>query len=201
MSINVTIYNNTALIAGGGGIRNFSGTLTIGNSIVASNSFNDISPGSGYTSTGAILIGVDPLLAAPGNYGGPTPTAPPLPGSPAVDAGSDAAASLFTTDQRGYPRLAGTHVDIGAVEGVYNTVSETLTGVKRLGDGSVQFSFTNLTDESFSVLATTNLSLPLGSWTRIGPAVESPVGSGHFQFTDPQAATNYPERFYRIKSP
>jgi PKD repeat protein len=41
---------------------------------------------------------------------------PPLPGSPAIDASSDAATNTFATDQRGYPRLEGSHVDIGAVE-------------------------------------------------------------------------------------
>jgi PKD repeat protein len=41
---------------------------------------------------------------------------PPLPGSPAIDAGSDAATNTFATDQRSYPRLEGLHVDIGAVE-------------------------------------------------------------------------------------
>jgi hypothetical protein len=30
-------------------------------------------------------------------------------------------------------------------------------------------------------------------------AVESPFGSGQYQFTDPQA-TNYTKRFYRVKS-
>jgi hypothetical protein len=44
---------------------------------------------------------------------------PPLPDSPVVDAGSDAAVAApysFATDQRGVPRLSGQHVDIGAVE-------------------------------------------------------------------------------------
>ena len=91
-------------------------------------------------------------------------------------------------------------ISSGAVEGVLNTHSETLTGAKRLANGTVQFSFTNLTDESFSVLASTSLTNALSTWTPIGPAVENPAGSGNFQFTDPQAA-NFPWRFYRVKSP
>ena len=57
-----------------------------------------------------------PLFAPLSNCGGPTMTMPPLPGSPAIDAGNDAAASQFTTDQRGagYLRVSGPHVDIGA---------------------------------------------------------------------------------------
>ena len=41
---------------------------------------------------------------------------PPLPGSPAIDAGSNAATNNFATDQRGLPRFVGPQVDIGAVE-------------------------------------------------------------------------------------
>jgi len=60
--------------------------------------------------------GSNPMLAPLGYYGGTTQTMPPLPGSPALDAGNDAAAATLATDQRGYPRLSGAHVDIGAVE-------------------------------------------------------------------------------------
>ncbi len=59
-------------------------------------------------------VGINnPLVAALGNYGGGTQTMPPLPGSPAIDAGG---AVLFATDQRGSLRLFGSAVDIGAVE-------------------------------------------------------------------------------------
>jgi hypothetical protein len=152
---------------------------------------------------GVNLTSGNPLLAPLGNYGGPTPTMPPLPGSPAIDAGIDAAASMFTTDQRGtgYPRLVGAHVDIGAVEGVYNAAGPgKLTGPTCLGNGSFKFGFTNYTDISFTVLASTNLALPLNLWSNLGAAVEAPVGSGQFQFTDPQA-TNNAQRFYRVSSP
>ena len=41
-----------------------------------------------------------------------------LPGSPALDAGSDflVSSANVATDQRGFPRKAGAHVDIGAFE-------------------------------------------------------------------------------------
>lgn len=58
---------------------------------------------------------IDPLLGPLQDNGGPTFTHALLPGSPAIDAGLDSGAPL-TTDQRGQPRIAGAHVDIGAFE-------------------------------------------------------------------------------------
>jgi hypothetical protein len=146
-------------------------------------------------------VGVNnPQLAPLGNYGGPTQTMPPLPGSPAIDAGG---ATSLTTDQRGFPRPLGLATDIGAVEGIYNLAGPgKITQVTFSGNNSssLQFGFTNYTDMIFTVLTSTNLTLPLNLWTNIGYAVESPAGSGQYQFTDPQA-TNYPQRFYRVRSP
>jgi hypothetical protein len=57
---------------------------------------------------------VNPLVGTLGYYGGPTPTIPLLPGSPAIDAAN--AAGCLPTDQRGYPRPYGAGCDIGAFE-------------------------------------------------------------------------------------
>ena len=66
--------------------------------------------------TGAAPL--DPLLGPLEDNGGPTLTHALRKGSPALDAGDDAAITNYdlTTDQRGEPRLSGPHVDIGAVE-------------------------------------------------------------------------------------
>jgi len=135
-----TLYGNSAQLAGG--IYIFYSTLTNFNSIIAGNAGTagggggDIWNDSGGTmflsgtniiqdiynssSTNAIMggppVNIAPGLAALGNYGGPTQTMPPTNGSPAIDAGSDSATNLFATDQRGFPRLYGKHVDIGAIE-------------------------------------------------------------------------------------
>jgi hypothetical protein len=69
-----------------------------------------------------------------------------------------------------------------------------------LGDGSFQFGFISGSGPSYSVLASANLAAPANTWTNLGPATEMPIGSGLFQFTDPQAP-NYPQRFYRVRSP
>jgi hypothetical protein len=108
------ISGNGVLSSGnGGGIGN-GGTLTVSNSIVSGNATNGLEDdcdssngGQGCPTNGTAgnIVGVPPLLAPLGNYGGPTPTMPPLPGSPAICAGLIAdIASGVTTDQRGFPR-------------------------------------------------------------------------------------------------
>lgn len=74
----------------------------------------------------------------------------------------------------------------------------TLKNPKLLGNGSFQFSFTNISGASFTALGTTNISLGLSNWNVLGTATE--VSPGQFQFTDPQA-TNFPRRFYILRSP
>jgi hypothetical protein len=73
------------------------------------------------------IVGVaNPLLAPLGNYGGPTQTMALLPGSPAIDAGSNAIG--YTTDQRGLPRIVNGTVDIGAFESSGFTISVVSAG-------------------------------------------------------------------------
>ena len=56
----------------------------------------------------------EPLLGALADNGGPTLTHALLTGSPAIDAGNDAACPA--TDQRGVTRPQGAHCDIGSYE-------------------------------------------------------------------------------------
>ena len=60
-----------------------------------------------------IIVG-DAKIGPLANNGGPTLTHALLPGSPAIDAGDDAACPA--TDQRGVPRPQGPHCDIGSYE-------------------------------------------------------------------------------------
>jgi hypothetical protein len=64
----------------------------------------------------------------------------------------------------------------------------------------VQFSFTNATGLSFSVLGTNNITAPTTNWPVIGHAVENPAGSGQYQFIDTTPATNGTE-FYILRQP
>lgn len=132
-----TLTKNHA--AQGGGIWMLTGEILLGNSIVAGNSasvrgadiritgtinvagVNVLSTldDSGLSAGSAVIV-ADARLAPLANYGGPTPSIPPLPGSPAIDA---ATSSTMATDQRGAPRPAGTARDIGAVEAHFYTVT------------------------------------------------------------------------------
>ena len=69
---------------------------------------------------GGNLFGVDPLLGALADNGGPTKTHALLPGSPAIDAGPNPLTPFPGSDfdQRGdgYARVVAGIVDIGAFE-------------------------------------------------------------------------------------
>jgi sugar lactone lactonase YvrE len=73
-----------------------------------------------------------------------------------------------------------------------------LTGPQVLGNGAFQFTFTNTPGASFTVVATTNLSIPLADWLVAGYPVENP--SGTYQFTSQPTATNC-QIFYSVLSP
>jgi hypothetical protein len=107
---NSTLSGNSANLTGG--IYNSSSTLTLTNSIVAGNTGSPANISGSFSRTNNITSG-DPRLAPLGYYGGPIPTMPPLPGSPAIDAGGT---TSLITDQRGFARVVNGTVDIGAVE-------------------------------------------------------------------------------------
>jgi parallel beta-helix repeat protein len=109
---NATVTGNDSNLFSGDGLYIDSRSYAnITNTIVAGNGDDDIGGEGSYTGTNN-LINVNPLLAPLGNYGGPTQTMPPLPGSPAIGAGTPYDAPL--TDQRGQPR--GFRDDIGACQ-------------------------------------------------------------------------------------
>ena len=195
-----TVSGNQATGAAvGGGVHIISGSsVTITNCILAGNSCPTVGLENfdgNLIVSGQNLTNGTPLLAPLGNYGGPTQTMPPLPSSPAIDRATNG--TSFTTDQRGQPRVVGAFADLGAVEGVFNQ-NYPLVNVTKLGGGSVQFAFTNLSGPSYRVLASTNVAAPINTWSNLGVPTESPAGT--FQFTDLQAP-NYPSRFYRVTTP
>lgn len=152
----VTITKNTAF--NGGGIWKYgNGSLNFGNSIVAGNiATSSLSPeikfdGEGnVASAGNNLIGdsagdsantetllvyqtsdildANPVLGTLQNNGGATPTHALLAGSPAINAGNNSAA-FSRTDQRGFDRIVGGRIDIGAYESNIPAVTPTPTVV------------------------------------------------------------------------
>ena len=206
-----TVYLNQSTVSAnsvsanggaGGGLFLDGGSFNLTNSILGGNSQgvdSDVYICAGSLNpSGENLIDEIPHLAALGKYGGLTETMPPLFGSPAIDACTNSIP--FDTDQRGVSRVIDGLTDIGAVNGTSTAViTFVLTGLEAPGNGPLQLSFTNTPGTTFLVLATTNVALPLNLWTNLGPAIETPANSGNFQFTDPQS-TNYPHRFYRVKS-
>ena len=140
----LTVADSTISGNGGVGIATDpagSQPVTVTNSIVAGNAASDISGavttavcdliGNGDGSSGVsngvngsqvgtAVQPIDPWLGPLQDNGGPTQTMALLPGSPAIDAGSDAIAQALglSTDQRGpgFPRILGRAVDLGAFE-------------------------------------------------------------------------------------
>lgn len=128
--LNSTIVNNTSL-TGAQNISRSGGTVSIANTIISndgvncdegvvvSGGYNVVSDATCGTPTTGDQFNIDPQLAPLADNGGPTLTHALLPGSPAIDAGSNAGIpSDMINDQRGagFPRIRGAAVDVGAFE-------------------------------------------------------------------------------------
>jgi hypothetical protein len=237
IATNVTIAGNTT--AGGlsqGGIFNL-GTANLTNTIVAGDpNPSDSDVGGAFTSGGHNLIGktdssggwvpsdktgtvaapLDPRLAPLGAYGGPTPTMPPLSGSPAIDAGDNAAIKNPPfpgppfTDQRGtgFPRIINSTVDIGAFEGSVslgggggNPNCATLTASPNpvpFGTGTTDLAW-NTCDGSPAEVTIANNGGPETDFVTSGPPVghqltTTPTGQGFI------VSGSYIVRLYRADS-
>jgi hypothetical protein len=141
------------------------------------------------------------LVGPLANNGGPTFTCALLSGSPALDSGDDsllAAPAGLTTDQRGLPRKSGSHVNIGALEVQWASNPIRVAACISSTYGAVLMTLTNVPGASLTMLAATNASLPLSTWTVLGPITE--FAPGQFQFID-LAITNLPQRIYRVRCP
>jgi len=70
--------------------------------------------------------------------------------------------------------------------------------VSKWDSGQAVLEFSGAANTSYTVLATTNLSLPKTNWTALGQAL--PLTGATYQYWDSQASA-YPRRFYQIRSP
>jgi uncharacterized repeat protein (TIGR01451 family) len=175
---NTTIVSNTAGLGQGGGVSMRKTSMRLENTIVANNagqSGGDLEtvvtdgvssnftlsyslveqPGEATITPSNSLLGVDPQLGPLQENGGPTRTHLPAPASPAINAGNPAFSPPPASDQRGFARVGGGRVDIGAVEVRPNVVSFALasygvvegaltaaiTVTRSIGDGPVSVDF------------------------------------------------------------
>ncbi len=101
--------------------------------LIGTNLIGDASACALQGNVAGALIGVDPLLGPLQDNGGFTATRAPLPGSPAIDAGS---ASCVGSDQRGVPRPQGAACDIGALETIACDYDGNLEPGEQCDDGN-----------------------------------------------------------------
>jgi Bacterial Ig-like domain (group 3)/Pectate lyase superfamily protein/Fibronectin type III domain len=135
ITADATVSGNSAAVTGGGIFSTAGANSTLNGTIIASStpgdlygtfkgSYNLISDGSGRLSSlhhnilGTTSSPIDAMLAPLGDFGGPTETMPPLPGSPVLSAGASFSigASVITSDQRGLARPTNTSSNIGAFQ-------------------------------------------------------------------------------------
>ena len=124
----------------------------------------------------------------------PTTDQPWLTISGVADGVVSFAFTVTPTNRKAHITLLGQSISVTQVP----PPSPTLMGATTLGSGVFQLSFSNtLAGATFTVLSTTNLSVPLTNWMVVSAATNT--APGLYQFTD-TAATNA-QRFYRVRSP
>jgi hypothetical protein len=191
---NSTITNNSAGTGTGGGIARLfgTGTIDIESSICAGNT-NGVAPdifstgtvnlktslvgnGLGFVPTdlgGNLPFGTKAKLAPLADNGGPTWTHALLPGSPAINAGSNP--SLVLGDQRGFARVFGGAADMGAVEQFVTSVASiNRVGAEVSKAASVQWTV-NL---SHSITGLSPFNFQLSGAGATGAAITTVTGSG-----------------------
>jgi hypothetical protein len=153
---------------------------------------------SGYSATasnGDILdpatVGLDPMGLQ--DHGGPTQTIALLSG-PAIDAGDSHAPGLSSTDQRGFARIVGSAVDIGAYESASmaasTDVSVSISPVSSVAFGG-QITYTLTVTNNSTTASSSNITLvdavpanttlvswhPQSGWQSSAPPLSSASGT------------------------
>jgi len=177
----------------GGGIFATTNATALLNTLITENSYSGTNTESDieglFTSLGHNLIGIvdskasiasemgdqfgtiqqpiDAMVSTLRNNQGNSFTCSLLPGSPAIDAGDDTVISdtwALTTDQRGFDRLVGNHVDIGAFEYLNSRdIYPSLFATALPAEHQFQIELTGNVGKSFDLLISTNLI----DWTRV----------------------------------
>lgn len=197
-----TIASNSATETGGGLFTQI-GPLMVDHTIVADNTAGDEpdigTAGDGNArlsfslvenpstanldDNGGNLFGQDPQLGALANNGGPTQTHLPAGTSPAVNAGDPAFAPPPATDQRGFDRVAGGRIDIGAAEVNPGTIQLTVAAssvAENAGTVTITATRTGGTDGAVSVTYSTSdgTAVAPGDYTTAGGTLNWASGDG-----------------------
>ncbi len=205
----VTVADNQA--DGGGGVFvDTGGSLSLTNTIVATNSGTtsgpDILNSGTVASSGGNLIGndadlvftpqgsdqvgtsatpLDPRLLPLADNGGPTETHALMEDSSAIDAAAD---STLATDQRGVPRRIGAASDIGSVE-----ITTAVTDVAASTDEETPITIDLIQQDPDPRIISANLSTDVGGvWTvdQTGAAPYANVTSSDVSVADAQIELN-----------
>jgi sugar lactone lactonase YvrE len=164
----------------GVGVGNLQGLFTdLGHNLSSDASVQLTGPGS--------LVGVDPKLGPLGDNGGLTWTLPLLPSSPAIGAADSASAP--PTDQRGFPRPAGS-ADIGAYEFGYPPVLQAALPL----NGGLNISVAGRPGQVCQLL----VSPDLVNWSPLATNSFDPQGAVLFRDA---GSAGQPRRFYRAVMP
>ena len=92
---------------------------------------------------------------------------------------------------------AGTSAGADTTFSTFAVVPPTLGSLVLTTNAGFGFAFTNAPGASFTVLASTNVALPLASWTVLGPVTET--SPGVYLFSDSSGISGL--KFYRVRSP
>ncbi len=183
---NTIVAGNTATAGTGADIENDS-TVNANYSLIGNTSESGISAGTGNILDPAVL-GLDSLKS----NGGTNQTIALLPGSPAIDAGSnglaiDAQGSPLSTDQRGRPRIANNVVDMGAFEvqaPANNQVAiGLLTPVANGPDGQLQVSRTDISGTLTATVFITTASTAPNFALTADLGIAAPSNPSNFSYT------------------
>ena len=208
--MDVTFSGNSASTSGGGMFNYDNSSPTLTNTIIANSTSGgdcvngtggSIAPGSANNliedsahacglsdGVNGNIIGQDPNLSALTDYGGPgKQVCPLLPGSPAVDAGTNT--NCPATDQRGQTRPVGAACDIGAFELGYNlTLSKQVDNPAPWPGQTITFT---IVVTNIGPLVTNGLlsdTLPAGL-NFLGPITLEPAGAGNVGTAPPTLAS------------
>ncbi|MBL9172467.1 MAG: hypothetical protein JNL10_02935 [Verrucomicrobiales bacterium] len=202
--LNSTFADNRS-VDHAGGIQNSFGTLTISHTLLAKGDVGVNFEGNGSInnlgfnlsdddSTTAFAPNAGSLRLGPlAMNGGTAPTHALLPGSPAMDAGTNGPIVELPFDQRGpgFDRIANGRADLGAYE--VQSPRGRLVGITA---GDLTLQFTGEPDEALNI--EWNSTASTTGWHLL--TTRSTDATGLLEYPDPGAA-GQPQRFYRAVRP